>query len=97
MALSVHQERGDTQGDQGGRERCNLFLAIENQAEAAQRTGVFEELPPLPDIATAPMTDTMDDSCTNPRTASGPVAWIAESRSLQVSPRAAVRVVGTFG
>ena len=47
VALRVHQERGDTQGDPGGRERCNLFLAIENQAEAAQRTGVFEETPPF--------------------------------------------------
>ena len=33
--------------DLAGRERCDLFLAIENQAEAAQRTGVFEETPPF--------------------------------------------------
>ena len=38
---------GTLRGIRGGRERCNLFLAIENQAEAAQRTGVFEETPPF--------------------------------------------------
>ena len=41
---------------------CYRCLAIENLAEAAHRTGGFEELPPLPDIATASMTDTMTDT-----------------------------------